>query len=121
MDIKLILTDYESLPEYSGLNLVDVNQVSLFGDRPINIAATRGSIEELETLVAHGANVNDAGEHGYTPLHNAVEQGRLEAVVWLLAHGADKALPNDAGETPAELALVLEDVRIASLLQQKAP
>ncbi|MEZ5627899.1 MAG: ankyrin repeat domain-containing protein [Rhodocyclaceae bacterium] len=68
MDIKLILTDYESLPEYSGLNLVDVNQVNLFGDRPINIAATRGSSEELETLVAHGApTINDAGGYGYTP------------------------------------------------------
>ena len=117
MNIADIMRDYQTLPEYSGLTLVDVNQVSLFGDRPINVAATRGSVGELELLVTHGARVNEAGEHGYTPLHNAVEQGKLDAVLWLLAHGADRTARNNAGETPAELARVLGEEDVASLLE----
>jgi uncharacterized protein len=117
MNIADLLTDYQSLPEYSELKLVDVNQVSLFGDRPINVAATRGSIEELTVLLDHGARVNDAGEHGYTPLHNAVEQGKLDAVQWLLANGADRALRNHDGDTPADLARKLGETEIGKLLR----
>lgn len=120
MNITELMADYQTLPEYSGLNLVDVNQVSLFGDRPMNVAATRGSIDEMALLVAHGARVNYAGEHGYTPLHNAVEQGKLSAVLWLLAQGADTALRNAAGETPAALARILGENEIASLLEGAA-
>lgn len=117
MKIDDLIKDYESLPEYSGLKLGDINQVSLFGDRPINIAATRGSIDELALLVAHGACVNDAGEHGYTPLHNAVEQGKIEAVKWLLANGADRSIRNHKGEKPQELAKLLEEDSIAAVLE----
>jgi uncharacterized protein len=120
MNIADILKDYQNLPEYSGLMLVDVNQVSLFGDRPMNVAATRGSIDEMEVLVSHGARVSDAGEHGYTPLHNAVEQGQLDAVLWLLAHGADTTVRNKAGETPATLARILREEQIASTLEKVA-
>ena len=120
MNITDLLADYQTLPEYSGLNLVDANQVSLFGDRPMNVAATRGSTQEMALLVAHGALVNDSGEHGYTPLHNAVEQGQLSAVLWLLDQGADTAVRNDAGETPAALARVLGENDIASVLEDAA-
>jgi uncharacterized protein len=115
-----ILKDYQTLPEYISLRLVDVNQVSLFGDRPINVAATRGSIEEMKVLINYGACINNVGEHGYTTLHNAVEQGQLNAVLWLLAHGADRNLRNDAGETPAALARALGEEGIALILDARA-
>jgi ankyrin repeat protein len=121
MRIEDIFQDYATLPEYSGIELLDVNQSSLFGDRPINVAATRGSLEEMEILLAHGAHVNDAGEHGYSPLHNAVEQGRRDAVEWLVKHGADVLARNDAGETPEDLATLLGEGEIASLLKRCMP
>jgi uncharacterized protein len=120
VNIADILKDYQTLPEYSGLRLVDVNQISLFGDRPMNVAATRGSINEMEVLVSHGARVSEAGEHGYTPLHNAVEQGQLDAVLWLLAHGANTTVKNNSGETPAALAQILGEEQIALMLEKAA-
>ncbi|AMU97536.1 MULTISPECIES: ankyrin repeat domain-containing protein [Xanthomonas] len=114
-----LFKDYGQLPEYIGIRLLDVNQVSLFGDRPINIAATRGSISELEVLVSLGADVNSAGEHGYTPLHNAVEQGMVVAVKWLLERGANKEAVNDAGMTPRELALVLDEKELVEMLNDQ--
>lgn len=117
MTLEQLLSDYQRLPEFVGIELRDARQISAFGDRPINIAATRGSIEELEVLLAHGADVDSAGEHGYTPLHNAVEQGMLGAVTWLLRHGANKEVRNSLGDSPRELAVVLGEMEISGLLE----
>lgn len=114
-----LLEDYGQLPEYSGIELVDVDQVSLFGDRPINIAATRGSIAEMETLLSAGADLNSPGEHGYTPLHNAVEQGAKEAVEWLISNGANRLAINDWGMSPSDLAAALNEHVIGELLTRQ--
>lgn len=116
MTLAELFADYQSLPEYSGRVLDGVGCKSLFGDKPINIAATRGAIEELTLLCENGANVDEPGEHGYRPLHNAVEQGKLDAVNWLLEHGANKGLANMRGETPFDLAVMLEEKEIAAVL-----
>lgn len=115
-DLELILDDYRSLPEYSGLPLLNVNTVSLFGDWPINIAATRGALHELGVLLRNGADVNAKGEHQYTPLHNSVEQGKLDAVQFLVANGADLSACNSNGQTPLDLAGILEEDLIATYL-----
>ncbi|WP_236546090.1 ankyrin repeat domain-containing protein [Stenotrophomonas sp. 364] len=107
MELDRLLSLYRELPEFMGIKITHVDQVSAFGDMSINVAATRGSIEELETLLGAGADVNSAGEHGCTPLHNAVEQGKYEAVEWLLRHGAQRGIRNEAGETPGQLASLL--------------
>ncbi|MCW1978658.1 ankyrin repeat domain-containing protein [Xanthomonas campestris] len=114
--LSAIFEDYERLPEYSGIKLDNINTVSLFGDRPINIAATRGSIPELELLFHRGADINNPGEHGYTPLHNAVEQGMQDAARWLIEHGADRSCKNISGLTPKELATLLDEKNIIELL-----
>lgn len=115
LNIKDLLSDYQGLPEYVGTHLIDVNQLSLFGDRPIHVAATRNAIEEMEMLLAHGAEMDATGEHGYTALHNAVEQGHLEAVAWLIERGANRNLRNDDGLTPSTLAFVLGHDAIRAL------
>lgn len=119
-ELEAILEDYRSLPEYSGLSLSNVKTPSLFGDWPINIAATRGSLHELSVLLRSGAEINAKGEHQYTPLHNSVEQGKLEAVRLLVENGADLSARNINGQTPLDLAGVLEEGLIAAYLREKS-
>ena len=111
-----ILKEYSELPEYSGLSIPSANSKSLFGDYPINIACTRGIVNEVLMLLSAGADINAKGEHGYTPLHDAVEQGHLAIVKLLLEKGADQSLPNDDGDKPSELAELLQENEIYQLL-----
>ena len=117
--VFLLLAEYLTLPEFSGgLDCPDVNSLSLFGDRPIHIAATRGSIDEIQLILGQGADINGKGEHGYTALHDAVEQGHKSAVDYLLTQGADPEALNDDGVSPAELAKLLNENEILQLFEQ---
>lgn len=114
----LLLAEYSTLPEFSGLECADVNSPSLFGDRPIHIAATRGDINEIQLILSQGADINCKGEHGYTALHDAVEQGNRDAVDYLLKNGANSQDQNDDGISPAELAKLLGEIEILHLLEK---
>lgn len=110
----------EDLPEFSELRLEHVNQAGNFGNCPIHVAAVRGSIEELEALIAGGANVNAAGELGNRPLHEAVGQGHRRAIEILLNAGATADAKNDEGKTPRDVAELLGLSAILSLLDGRS-
>lgn len=118
LTLKELLEDYSSLPEYSEIECSDVNTISLFGDYPIHVAATRGSVEELKLIINEGADINLKGEHGYTALHDAVAQEKIEAILYLLQHGAVPAIKNDDGLTPLDIATLLENKEIISELNK---
>lgn len=118
-ELNAILEDYKMLPEYSGVELLGVDTKSLFGDWPINVAATRGSLHELTVLLRNGSDINAKGEHKYTPLHNSVEQGKLEATRFLVERGADLLARNNNGDTPADLAKILGESEIFVYLDSK--
>jgi len=84
------------------------------------VAAVRGSIEELEALIAGGANVNAAGELGNRPLHEAVGQGHRRAIEILLNAGATADAKNDEGKTPRDVAELLGLSAILSLLDGRS-
>lgn len=115
-DVATLLAEYSRLPEYSEMELGHVETTSLFGNQPINIAATRGVISEVETLLSAGVNINNRGEHGYMPLHNAVEQDHLELVKFLVARGADRNGRTDDNVTPIELSVMLQREQITAFL-----
>ncbi|KAJ9609402.1 hypothetical protein H2200_005729 [Cladophialophora chaetospira] len=54
----------------------------------------------IETLLAHGADVNAKDDQGNTCLHNATAWGNLKAVRALIQAGADPVSKNKAGWTP---------------------
>ncbi|MCH8544192.1 MAG: ankyrin repeat domain-containing protein [Alcanivorax sp.] len=109
---RKVLEEYAALPEYSNVSVPGINTRSLFGDYPINIAATRGLVDEVTVLLKNGADINAAGEHGYTPLHNAVEQGHIEIVKLLINCGANMAIMNEDGDSPIDLAILLKEDNI---------
>ena len=111
-----ILREYSGLPEYSEMPIPTINKKSLFGNYPINIAATRGLIEEISVLIDNGADINAQGEHGYTPLHDAVEQGHMDAVKLLVDRGANVSISNADGDRPIELAELLDETEIHRFL-----
>lgn len=94
----------ENIPEFVGLDAIGINQKGGFGNTLLNIASTRGEIEEVDALLDAGADPNIQGEHGCTPLHDAVGQGHLEIVRRLLERGASVKILNDAGIAPRERA-----------------
>ncbi|WP_082707018.1 ankyrin repeat domain-containing protein [Pseudomonas sp. EpS/L25] len=116
--LALLLKEYSTLPEYSCIECNDVNSLSLFGDRPIHIAATRGDVDALKLLLDYGANIDCKGEHGCTPLHFAVEQGKKDAVAYLLMQGANAEILDDDGLSPVGVASLLEENEILDLFKE---
>jgi uncharacterized protein len=107
----------EELLAFSGTDLKDVNQIGLFGERPLDVAAVRGDVEEIRALLEAGADINAAGEHGYTPLHEAVSQGHLSAVKLLVTFGARIDVRNEFGDTPLDVALVRNRNDLVAILK----
>ncbi|WP_127114085.1 ankyrin repeat domain-containing protein [Shimia sediminis] len=116
--LQEVLEEYSKIPEWPETGPTNIYSRTHFGDFPINVAATRGIVDEIVILLQAGANVNQKGEHGYTPLHSAVEQGHLEATIILLEAGAKTALKNDDGQTPIELSRLLGAKELEKLLSE---
>lgn len=68
--------------------------------------------QTLQTVLRHGALVNQPDVYGATPLHYATKHGLRQMVDVLLAHGADSRT-NSGGRTPLHIAT---DVSIAHRL-----
>lgn len=102
----------EDLPDFFEIRLTDVNQRGHSGDTPLCVASIRGIIEEVEALLAGGADKNLAGDRGYTPLHNAAGQGHAVVVRLLLEAGANAGIRNEDGNTARDVAVLMkkEDV-----------
>ena len=110
--INELIEKYRQVPDFIGVDLVDIGTKNLYGDQLIHIAAVAGDVNDIELLVCAGADANSKGEDGFTPLHYAAEQGNVDAVKKLIQLGANRKLKNHSNETPRDLAdgLGLTDV-----------
>lgn len=105
------------LPAFAEMELTDVNQLGLFGERPLDVAAGRGDLKEIYALLDGGADINAPGELGNTALHEAVSQGHIDAVHVLLEFGARTDIRNEFGDTPADIASMRKRDEILALLR----
>ncbi|XP_006628141.2 ankyrin repeat domain-containing protein 42 isoform X1 [Lepisosteus oculatus] len=84
---------------------------------PAHVAALRGDLDTLRTLVESGIiNLNERDNKGCTPLHKAAGQGHLNCLQWLLEMGADYNITNDASETPKDIAKRFAQLAAVKLL-----
>lgn len=114
MKLDELFKFYMGFPSFINTKLFDVNQKGDFGETPIEIAASRGSLSELELLINNHADINIHGEHGYTALHSAIEQGHKYIVAYLIKNGANISLTNDDGLTALDLAKVSLEIEESS-------
>ncbi|MDP1586147.1 MAG: ankyrin repeat domain-containing protein, partial [Prosthecobacter sp.] len=81
-----------------------IHQKDKAGDLPLHLAALKGQVEIIQTLLKAGAAVNAKGFDDMTPLHYAAKAGSEEACRLLLESGADRNALNWLSQTPAKLA-----------------
>ncbi len=76
------------------------------------------AIQAAETLIARGADVNEATATGWTPMHAAAYIGAESLINFLVANGADINVVTGCGQTPMSLAL---GTNVAGLLDRTVP
>ena len=80
--------------------LTAVNQTNALGECPIHVAAWKGEPEDIAWLLAHGAEINQAGDFEMTPLHYAHMGGKPDNVSILIERGANRFARCDRGMLP---------------------
>lgn len=115
--LKDIYADYEFHPEFLGIDISNPNQPGDMDSTLLHIVARSGKVEDLDILVAAGANVNALGDLGFSPLHDAVSANRVDSVVALLRLGADRSLRDEDGQTPLDVARIHGFDELSKLLR----
>jgi hypothetical protein len=77
-----------------------------FGRTALWWAAKDGRLEDVERLLAAGADPAAPDIDGESPLHAAARWGRADVVELLLSHQADPNLPGLYGMTPLQIAVL---------------
>ncbi len=117
--LSQVLERMADLPEFMGKALINGSVVGNFGNVPLHVAAGWGDVQAIVELVKNGTDVNVKGEEGLTPLHRAAAAGHLSAVASLLDLGADPLVCDCAGQTALDLAVILNQKDVATLIAQK--
>ena len=110
-----LIAKYRNYEGFAELTLDNYNQLSGPEGNLIHLIAEIGTVEELDLLVAAGADINARNKTDYTPLHCAARTGRFDMAEKLLALGAN---PNKRGkyyDTPEEVARENDHPALADL------
>ncbi len=86
------------------------------GGQMLVLASLYATPQQIEQLLAWGANPNYLDPDEGTPLHMAILANNVGAVRTLLAHGANPSTPFIDGRTPSELVSDASDSRRAEIL-----
>lgn len=93
------------------------NNPQVYTETPLHVAASLGSIKNVELLLAYGADVRvQFGSSRSTPLHFAAEEGSAECTKLLLKSGADCNAKNSRGQTSLHLAALVQSSETLEIL-----
>lgn len=78
---------------------------STIGRTPLHLAAIRGHMTIVRTLVTKGANKNAKDSDENTPLHHASEFGHHEVIIFMIKEAfVDPFSKNKYGYAPSDIA-----------------
>jgi ankyrin repeat protein len=84
---------------------LEVEAASTIGRTPLHLAAIRGHIAIVRSLVMKGSNKNAKDLDENTPLHYASEFGHFEVIIFLVKEAfADAFSKNKFGYSPSDIA-----------------
>ncbi|MCB1167398.1 MAG: ankyrin repeat domain-containing protein [Leptospiraceae bacterium] len=116
-DVQCTAADYARLDGFVEVALYLEGKDDTAYKQTIHYAARTGNLARVRTLIASGADVNQAEEmSGLTPLHYAVRAKNQEIVRALLAGGAKPSPQDYVGITPLRDAVVTYQRAVATLL-----
>ncbi len=104
--------------EHSHADRIVTNHADENGEPPLHVAARCGSIEIMELLILHGANLGLVNGLGKTCLHYASQFGHASCLALALDYGADEYLEmlSHDGYTPLHLAVRSNKAECVKLL-----
>jgi ankyrin repeat protein len=94
----------------------DISARGQRGATPLVVAAAKGNVEAVNTLLSLSANPNDVIDNNQTALHVASQNGCLGAVSALIAAGADVDRADDGDSRPITMAVLNNHLRVVSTL-----
>ncbi len=100
--IILLLVALFTIP--IGCALTSRSEVETVSAYPLHKAAAEGDIEQIESLISKGVDVNIKDESSATPLHTAAYYGQRDVAQILIAKGANINATNESGQTPLHIA-----------------
>lgn len=71
----------------------------------IHGCARMNLVEELQTAILSGIDVNEKDGFGASPLHYAISEKHVDVIALLLRHGADVTAQDGDGKTPLHYAV----------------
>ena len=99
IELQRIIDQLHTTVDFAEVDFSDVNACALDGDNALHCVTGWGDVAAARILIAHGIDVNKAGDLGYTPLHVACMKGNMEMVKLLIENGADLFAQSD-GDLP---------------------
>jgi acyl-CoA-binding protein len=100
---------------------LDVNYADASGQTALHLAADRGCLEIVQSLLQAGAAVNAADHDGISVLQAAVIAGHVATCQLLLQSGADPDQPDHDGDTPRACAVDDGDAKMMGLFSFEVP
>lgn len=99
-----------------------VNHIYESKETPIHVASRCGSLEILELLTNHGANIQSLDAHERTCIHCAAQGGHTDCLAYLLDIGADTLIEDrdSTGHTCLHLAVKANNIDCVRLLLESA-
>ena len=121
-DFGLVLTSGwgEDPPEAVRKNIKEMGDTFSDTQSPtvLHVASKSASLEIVDLLVKHKADINASDADGFTPLHLAAMYGNIQVVKKLVETNADVNLKVD-GKDAADLARMNEETEIYEYLKPK--